>query len=115
MQESSEAGRGRIWVVLGVLVCLVGVGAWIAHGRQSKAQVAKGPGSGAPGAAGQAARPPVPVVVAAVRTGDLSVYLTALGSVTPLSTVTVKSRIDGQLMRTHFMEGQLVHAGDLLA
>src|SRR5439155_1115892 len=65
-------------------------------------------------AAGQQARP-VPVVVTPVRIGDLSVYLTALGTVTPLNTVTVKSRVDGQLMATHFTEGQVVHAGDVLA
>jgi multidrug efflux system membrane fusion protein len=98
-----------------VLACLVGVGAWIAHGRQGKTSQAKAPsGAAGKGAPGQPGRP-VPVVVAPVRAGDLNVYLTALGSVTSLSTVTVKSRVDGQLMRTHFAEGQLVHAGDLLA
>jgi len=104
--------RGRFVVVFVGLACLLVAGAWIAYGRQAKTQQqAKTTGSG-PG--GQPARP-VPVVVAPVRTGDLSVYLTALGSVTPLNTVTVKSRVDGQLMKTHFTEGQVVHAGDVLA
>jgi multidrug efflux system membrane fusion protein len=94
------------------LACLVVAGAWIANGRQARTQQqAKATGGSAPG---QQTRP-VPVVVTPVRTGDLSVYLTALGSVTPLSIVTVKSRVDGQLMKTHFTEGQVVHAGDLLA
>jgi membrane fusion protein, multidrug efflux system len=105
-------GRGRIWVIFVGLACLVVAGAWIANGRQAKTQQqAKATGGSA---AGQQTRP-VPVVVTPVRTGDLSVYLTALGSVTPLSIVTVKSRVDGQLMKTHFTEGQVVHAGDMLA
>ena len=104
--------RSRILVIVIGLACLLGAGAWIANGRQAKTQQqAKATGGSA---AGQQARP-VPVVVTPVRTGDLSVYLTALGSVTPLSIVTVKSRVDGQLMKTHFTEGQVVHAGDVLA
>ena len=59
--------------------------------------------------------PSVPVVAVAVRQGDLPVYLTGLGSVTPLNTVTVRSRVDGQLMSVHFQEGQLVQKGELLA
>jgi membrane fusion protein, multidrug efflux system len=102
---------GRFWIILLALACLIGLGAWIAHGRQARIQQAKAP---AGAAAGPQARP-VPVMVTPVRTGDLSVFLTALGSVTPLNTVTVKSRVDGQLLRTHFTEGQIVHAGDLLA
>lgn len=58
---------------------------------------------------------PVAVRVAAARQERLSVQLKALGTVTPLNTVTVRSRVEGELVRLGFREGQQVEAGALLA
>ena len=100
------AGRARrFWVICLILVGLLVAGAYYAVARPKRVQPA------APAAGPR----PVPVVTVAARSGDLGVYLTGLGSVTPLSIVTVRSRVDGQLMRTLFQEGQIVRAGDLLA
>ena len=58
---------------------------------------------------------PTPVVVVPARTGNINVHIYALGTVTPLETVTVRSRVDGQLMRVYFREGETVRQGQLLA
>lgn len=59
--------------------------------------------------------PIIAVATVAATQGDFPVYLTGLGTVTALRTVTVRSRADGELIRIAFKEGQMVHEGDLLA
>ena len=56
-----------------------------------------------------------PVATAAVQTGDINVTINALGTVTSLATVTIRSQISGQIVRIAFTEGQIVKKGDLLA
>src|SRR6185437_15420938 len=58
---------------------------------------------------------PMPVVSAAVAAGDMPITLDALGTVTPLATVTVRTQINGQLTQIAFQEGQHVKKGDFLA
>lgn len=106
-EPSTDRPRRRgLWIGAGILLVIV---AAVALSRPGK------PGEG--GRAGGKGRTaaPVPVVVAEAKIGAFPVYLTGLGTVTPLSTVTVRPRVDGQLVRVAFEEGQLVAAGDLLA
>jgi len=102
-------GWRRHWWIWLLAACLLGIVAYT--------QLAK-PGRTAevPGKPGAPPGPPrVPVVAAAAKKGDIGIYLTGLGSVTPIHTVTVKSRVDGELVKVFYKEGQIVKKGDLLA
>src|SRR5919109_2946121 len=99
----------RYWKIGLLAVCFLAVTVYILWTMSGKAQprAARQPASSSP--------KKIPVVAVPAKTADIGVYLTALGSVTPLNTVTVKSRVEGQLMSVRFQEGQIVKAGDLLA
>jgi multidrug efflux system membrane fusion protein len=108
--SNSRAPRpktGRRWLVWLVLLGL-GVGAYILYEKWQAKQTAAVKQAPAGGGV-------TPVVVAPAKSGEISVFLNGLGSVTPFNTVTVKSRVDGQLIRVAFKEGEFAKQGDLLA
>ena len=106
MTEKRRSLRGA-WVVILVLL-LAAAGATVYFLQPSEAPRPAG-------RRGIDPTRPTPVVAAAAQTGDINVYLGGLGTVTPLKTVTVRSRVDGELLKVSFREGQVVKEGDLLA
>lgn len=114
---SSRRKHPWLWVVALVIVVAA---VWYFRSARNNSQsqhsagalaAGKGGAGGGPGGGGYA----VPVVVATTQRGDLPVYFNGLGTVTAFNTVTVRSRIDGQLIKADFTEGQFVHEGQLLA
>ncbi len=101
--------RKRSWLIIGVIAVLV-VGVVLLLKQRSAAQA-----KAALAAAATAQNRAVPVSVVPVIARDVPVYLDGLGNVNALNTVTVKTRIDGQLLRFNFQEGQLVRAGQDIA
>lgn len=98
----------KIWIAISVLA-VVGAAAAIFYGKQETPTV--NAGRGGRDGAGR----PVPVVAAAARAGNIDVVINALGTVTARNTVTIKPRVDGQLVRIAFREGQLIKTGEVLA
>src|SRR5450830_584383 len=117
--------RSRAGLV-GLLILLLGLGAggawyWKKQGATAPEGAAEGGAPGAPGGPGAGARRfgagnrPQPVSARAAKRQDLRVSVNAIGTITALNTATVRARVDGELRRILFREGQQVKAGDLLA
>jgi multidrug efflux system membrane fusion protein len=101
---SRAVKRNWIWPLLVVLVIAAGGYYWY-RGHAAAQQQA------------QAAKPEeraVPVKVAEAKSLDVPLYLNSLGNVQAFNTVTIRSRVDGELIKVAFEEGQIVHQGDLL-
>jgi multidrug efflux system membrane fusion protein len=96
---------------------LIGAGAYYFYSRPKKEQESAPSATGqarAGGARGRRAMGTPPVVAVKATKGNIGVYFTGLGAVTPVFTVSVKSRVDGQLMSVAYREGQMVKEGDPL-
>lgn len=109
---AAQPTKGRWWLWLVVLV-VVAVAVWYYRGASSTSQAQDPSAAAGKGKSGTGAGS-VPVVVAAAQRGDLPVYFNGLGTVTAFNTVTVHTRVDGEIVKVNFTEGQYVHQGDAL-
>jgi multidrug efflux system membrane fusion protein len=101
----------RVWIWL-LILALVAVGAYLFWPKKNANQADQG---GTAGTSKKGRGPAsIPVVAAKARKGSIPVYYVNLGGVLPIYTVTVKSRVDGQLMEVHYKEGDIVQKGSPL-
>jgi multidrug efflux system membrane fusion protein len=113
-RPSRPRSAGRRWLWLPV-VALLAAGAWYLWPKGSTPAASAGTVSkGGKGGKKGSGSGVVPVVAATAQKGNIAVLITGLGSVIPIYTVTVKSRVDGQLMTVHYKEGDIVKENDLL-
>ncbi|HEU5079040.1 MAG TPA: MdtA/MuxA family multidrug efflux RND transporter periplasmic adaptor subunit [Opitutaceae bacterium] len=118
--KTQKPRRSRVWLWI-VLIAAAGLGVFFyLHSKNSEADQAGQAGPGGRGGRGGPGRgaffnQPTVVSTAQAKIGSLPDYINALGTVTALNTATVHSRVDGQLNKVNFEEGQNVKAGDVLA
>jgi multidrug efflux system membrane fusion protein len=100
--SSTHKSRWWIWLIFAVILVVVVVW-WMRRGASPEAKTAGDPASR-----------PVLVSTASAHQGDIGIYLNALGTVTPVYTVTVTSRVQGEITQVYYHEGQMVEKGDPL-
>jgi membrane fusion protein, multidrug efflux system len=104
-RHEENKGRKWIWVLIAAIV-LAGGYIYYRHRQAANDAAAKAKAAQQPRA--------VPIVTATARRGDIGVYVEALGAVTPVYTVNVTSRVQGQVMNVYYKEGQMVRKGQPL-
>jgi len=119
--QQTASRRWWLWLLAAVVIAVIVYFVFLRHagipstGQPGAPASANAAGGGRRGGGAGMGQQATPVGTTVVKAADVNVFLTALGTVTPLNTVTVRTQISGQLLRVQFQEGQLVKQGDLLA
>jgi membrane fusion protein, multidrug efflux system len=111
---SSPAKRGSRWWIWLLVILVVAYAGWRMFGHSAANTQAQGGQGAAGGRGGRNAVGEVPILEATATQGSIGVYVSALGAVTPVYTVTVTARVQGEIMAVHYREGQMVRKGDPL-
>jgi membrane fusion protein, multidrug efflux system len=98
--------RRRSWIWVVIVLLLIAAGGFLYYQRQAMEVDQK--------AKANTVVRPIPVLTATASKGEMGIYVEALGTVTPVYTVTVTSRVQGEIMEVYYREGQLVRKGDPL-
>ena len=126
LRAQHDRSRRHRWIWIGSLAVLLLAALFVGlHARSSHAKPAAngaaqqtgsaaGGGGKSAGGRGAAAQGPAAITVGQTKTGDINVYVDALGTVTPTNTVTVYSQITGRVMSVNYREGQIVRKGQSL-
>ena len=116
LQNDKPKKRGLLWVLILLIIAgIAGYAVWRAGQPGLVATPQGGGGRGSGGGRGRGSFGPTPVSVAKPHKANVPVYLNGLGNVTAFYTVTVRSRVDGQLMSIAYKEGETVKQGQILA
>jgi membrane fusion protein, multidrug efflux system len=110
---SSKKIHRWLWILVLLVIILLAGFFVFGHWRQS-ATSTETSASSAHGGRGGSGMGPTMVSTATAQRGDIGIYINGLGAVTSLNTVSVNSRVEGQIMKVNFQEGQMVNAGDPL-
>ena len=108
VKAAGPSPRGTLTVVIIGCVVILALAFWFMHRNTAGADTKTG-------GTNRMEMPPVPVIAGAVMKKDVPIYLEGIATVQAFNTVTVHSRVDGQIEKVAFVEGQDVKQGDLLA